>query len=75
MTTLTTQVNNANNKGNQQRDMRMEPIRVSRGGNNHVFIAEILSYEEENLNEEEIVDNGNQHNHDYQVKADISLFY
>lgn len=47
-----------------------------RGGNHHVVIGENLSFEEEKPYEEEVVAHGNQkYNHDYQVKADISLFY
>lgn len=34
-----------------------------------------MSYEDEEPYVEGVVDHGNQHNHDYRVNADISLFY
>lgn len=70
--TLITHVNNTTNNKNQQKDMRKEPIRVLRGRNNCVIIAENLSSEEGKSDEEEIVDHGSQINRDYRVKADIS---
>ncbi|CAI8608596.1 unnamed protein product [Vicia faba] len=75
MTNLANQVKNNNNM-NQRRDMRREHVRLPRGGNNHrVFIAENLSSEEEESYEEEVVDHGKRHNHDYRGNANILLFY
>lgn len=75
MENLENQVNNGNNNGNQRRDTGGEHVRVLQAGNNRrVVIAENLSSKKEEPYEEEIVDHGNQHNHDYRVKVDILLF-
>ncbi|KAI5416149.1 hypothetical protein KIW84_041261 [Lathyrus oleraceus] len=69
-------VNNDKNNGNQRSDRGGEHVRVLRGGNNHhVIITENSSSEEEDPYEEDVLDHGNRHNHDYRVKVDIPLFY
>lgn len=46
-----------------------------RGGNNHAIIVEILTFEEEEPDDKEIIDHVNwEYNHDYLVKVDIPLF-
>ena len=69
-------MNNDKNNGNQRSDRGGEHVRVLRGGNNHhVIITENSSSEEEDPYEEDVLDHGNRHNHDYRVKVDIPLLY
>lgn len=76
MTTIATQVDNANNNGNQWRHMIWEHIKVPRGGNNRVIVAENPSSGEEEFYEEKLAIHVNRwDNHDYWVKDDISLLY
>lgn len=75
MKNLANQVNNSNNNENQQIYRGGEHVRVPQGGKNHRAVIAKNSSSEEEPYKEKVVDHRNRHNHNYQVKVDIPLFF